>query len=120
MLSSTLQIRIAAFLGLIGVILGALGAHGSLHDTVVANGHLDAWQKAGLYQFVHVVVLLILAQSGNRRGPYLAFLAGILLFSGSLYFWSVTNLPWLPHITPFGGVAFMVGWLWLVIQPKAT
>lgn len=119
-MSSTLQIRLAALLGLIAVILGALGAHGSLHDTVVANGRLDAWQKAVFYQFVHTLVLFILAQSGNRPWPYAFFLTGILLFSGSLYLWSVTNLPWLPHVTPFGGVALMVGWLWLVICPRAS
>jgi uncharacterized membrane protein YgdD (TMEM256/DUF423 family) len=50
-----------------------------------------------------------------QRGPWLAFLIGIVLFSGSLYVLAVTNVRWLVAITPFGGVSFLVGWSWLLI-----
>ncbi len=118
MLNQTGQLRIATFLGFVAVVLGAMGAHGHVHDVIAANDHLDAWQKAVFYQFIHTVMLYVLAHSGQRKGPYVCFLLGILLFSGSLYFWSWTNLPWLPHVTPVGGVAFIVGWLWLTLKPK--
>lgn len=117
MLTPVRQLRLAAFLGFTAVMLGALGAHGSLHDTIVANDRLDAWQKAVFYQFVHTIMLYILARSGNRRGAYLLFLGGILLFSGSLYVWSLTNISWLPHVTPFGGICLLMGWLALILKP---
>lgn len=112
-----LQLRLAAFFGFTAVILGALGAHGPIHDMIVANDRLDAWQKAIFYQFVHTIMLFFLARSGNRRAPFLFFLAGIVLFSGSLYLWSLTNISWLPHVTPFGGLCLLLGWLWLMVQP---
>ena len=45
------------------------------------------------------------------------FLAGIVLFSGSLYLMAVTNARWLGAITPLGGLCFLAGWAWLVIAP---
>jgi uncharacterized membrane protein YgdD (TMEM256/DUF423 family) len=45
-----------------------------------------------------------------------SFLAGIAIFSGSLYLLAVTNLKWLGAITPIGGVAFLVGWAWLFVS----
>lgn len=117
MVSQTTQLRIAASLGLIGVILGALGAHGPVHDIILANDRVDAWQKAVFYQFVHTLMLFLLARSGNRQGPFLFLLSGILLFSGSLYLWAYMNISWLPHVTPFGGICLMIGWLWLAVQP---
>jgi uncharacterized membrane protein YgdD (TMEM256/DUF423 family) len=50
------------------------------------------------------------AQSVATR---LWFVAGIILFSGSLYALVLLNQPWLGMVTPLGGVCFMVGWLWL-------
>lgn len=117
MLSQTNQLRVAASLGLLGVILGALGAHGPVYETVLANGRVEAWQKAVFYLFVHTLMLFLLARSGNRKGPFLCFLAGVALFSGSLFLWGYTNLKWLPHVTPFGGICLMAGWLWLAVQP---
>jgi len=63
------------------------------------------------YQFIHAVMLFILAE----RKPFhpvawWGFLAGIALFSGSLYGLALTNLRWLGAITPVGGVSFLVGW----------
>lgn len=110
------SLRIAATLGFAGVLLGALGAHGGVHDILVANDRLANWQTAVFYQLLHTVVLYVLATRENKCGPSLCFLAGIILFSGSLYVLSLTNVLWLGAITPLGGLAFLSGWLWLAIK----
>jgi uncharacterized membrane protein YgdD (TMEM256/DUF423 family) len=62
-------------------------------------------------------MLFVLAQRPTMRiGPWLSFLAGIVLFSGSLYLLAITNLKWLGAITPFGGLSFIVGWVWLALR----
>ena len=111
--------RVAAAAGLIAVALGAFGAHG-LKDLLAQNGTAAIWEKAVLYHFIHAVMLFILAE--RKVFPALAwwsFLAGIVIFSGSLYLLAVTNVRWLGAITPVGGVSFLLGWGRLVIRPKA-
>ena len=110
--------RIAALMGFLAVLLGAFGAHG-LEHVLSRNNRLDTWHTAVLYHIVHAVVLLVLAyRAPFRSGPYLAFLGGILIFSGSLYLLSITNVRWLGAITPIGGLSFLAGWAWLVIAPE--
>jgi uncharacterized membrane protein YgdD (TMEM256/DUF423 family) len=107
--------RIAALAGLLAVALGAFGAHGlkeilGRHDTTVV------WQTAVFYHFIHAVMLFVLAERQEwPRGAWFCFLGGIVVFSGSLYVLAVTNLRWLGAITPFGGVSFIAGWLWLLV-----
>ena len=111
--------RIAAGLGFLAVALGAFGAHG-LKDLLGQNGTAAIWEKAVFYHFIHAVMLFVLAD--RKPFPALAwwcFLAGILLFSGSLYLLAVTNLHWLGAITPLGGISFLVGWGKLALCPKA-
>jgi uncharacterized membrane protein YgdD (TMEM256/DUF423 family) len=111
-------LRIAAAFGFAAVALGAFGAH-ALKTTLQASGMLDVWNKAVLYHLVHAVALLALALHGaGNRAAYLLFVAGILLFSGSLYTMALINLRWLGAITPLGGLCFLAGWAWLVIAPK--
>jgi uncharacterized membrane protein YgdD (TMEM256/DUF423 family) len=114
---SLLLFRIAAVLCFLAVMLGAFGAH-ALRSTLEARGMLDVWNKAVLYHFVHAIALLVLAlyASINRRACWL-LLAGILLFSGSLYVLALTNLRWLGPVTPIGGLCFLAGWAWLVLAP---
>src|SRR5664279_2817342 len=112
---------IGAFALAVAVALGAFGAHG-------LKNHLDAylmgvWEKAVFYHFIHALGLLVVglaARSGgvneataNRVGWLL--LAGIILFSGSLYALALTRMTVLGAITPLGGVAFIAAWLWLGI-----
>jgi uncharacterized membrane protein YgdD (TMEM256/DUF423 family) len=107
--------RTAALLGFLAVALGAFGAHG-LKDILTRNGTAAIWEKAVFYHFIHAVMLFILAQRAPLRvGPSLSFLIGIVLFSGSLYILALTNIKTLGAITPFGGISFIVGWLWLAI-----
>ena len=107
--------RIAAAAGLLAVALGALGAHG-LKDLLAHNGTAAIWEKAVFYHFIHAVMLFVLAE--RKTFPAVAwwsFLAGILIFSGSLYLLAVANARWLGAITPLGGVSFIVGWSVLLL-----
>jgi uncharacterized membrane protein YgdD (TMEM256/DUF423 family) len=107
--------RVAALMGFLAVALGAFGAHG-LKDVLARHDTAAIWEKAVFYHFIHAVMLFVLAsRSPLARGPWVSFLAGILLFSGSLYVLALTNVRWLGAITPFGGVGFLIGWLWLAI-----
>jgi len=114
---SVLLFRIAAVLCFLAVALGAFGAH-SLRSSLELHGMLDVWNKAVLYHFIHAIALLVLALYGTvNRGAWWLLLAGILLFSGSLYVMALTNLRWLGAITPLGGLCFLAGWAWLIITP---
>lgn len=108
---------LAAISGFLCVALGAFGAH-ALKDTLASYGR-DIYEKAVLYQMFHTVALLIVGML-QRQSATLAlapvgwlFCLGILLFSGSLYILAITGVKWLGAVTPFGGLAFLAGWLWL-------
>ena len=117
-MTNSRALRLAALLGFLAVALGALGAHGRLNDVLVRSQTAAIWEKAVFYHFIHAVMLFILASRAPvHTGPWLSFLIGIVLFSGSLYLLAVTNLHWLVYVTPFGGVSFLAGWLWLVLAP---
>ena len=111
---------IAAFLGFLGVMLGAFGAHG-LEERLAANGHLDTWETATLYLFVHAIALLTLsALSGSLASKSLRlvgyfWIAGVIVFSGSLYILALSNFTKLGMITPLGGLCFLLGWLLLAL-----
>ncbi len=116
-MNSATALRLAAVLGLLAVALGAFGAHG-LKDLLARNQTAAIWEKAVFYQFIHAVMLYILAsRTPLYAGPYFCFLVGILIFSGSLYILALTNIKVLGAITPIGGVSFIAGWLWLAIKP---
>ena len=101
---------VASILLALAVALGAFGAHG-------LRGKLDdysmtIYERAVFYQFVHALGMLI-ASIIPRTAPAVPwlFLAGIVLFSGSLYVLAVTGVRTLGMITPFGGVSFIAAWL---------
>lgn len=117
-MTNTAALRIAASLGVLAVSLGAFGAHG-LKELLASNGTAGIWEKAVFYHLIHAVMLFILAgRTPLHTGVWFSFFTGILIFSGSLYLLAVTNLRWLGAITPFGGVSFIVGWVWLIIKPS--
>jgi len=110
------MIRISAAVGFLAVALGAFGAH-ALKEHLAALQMTDVWQKAVFYHLIHAVVLLLLASRPVvPRLPWRFFLAGIILFSGSLYLLAYTGVHWLGAITPFGGLSLLAGWLILVIR----
>ena len=117
---SALWLRIAAGFCFLGVALGAFGAH-ALRATLEARGMIDVWNKAVFYHFIHAIALFVVAAvlSGTSRGVAWLFVAGIVLFSGSLYTMALTNIRWFGAITPLGGLCFLAAWAWLVIAPPA-
>lgn len=115
---------IAGVLGALGVALGAFGAHGL--EGQVDDHLLGVWQTASRYHLIHALALLGVA--AHPRKPAVAgglFLAGIALFSGSLYLMPLLTMglggswKWLGAITPLGGVAFIAGWLVLAVWPRS-
>lgn len=107
------------FAGL-GVALGAFGAHRlKLH---LSPERIETFQTGVQYQMIHALGLLGVAFAViNWPFSYLPpvagwlFVAGIFLFSGSLYLLSLSGWRWLGAITPLGGIAFILGWLCLAL-----
>ena len=117
-MNNSVAIRISAFVGFLAVVLGAFGAHG-FKNILTTNATAAIWEKAVLYHFIHAIMLFILAGRRPVQSiPWLAFLSGILIFSGSLYLLAITNMRWLGAITPIGGVSFILGWVWLIFNPQ--
>ncbi|MEE4246351.1 MAG: DUF423 domain-containing protein [Kangiellaceae bacterium] len=110
---------IAAVFGLLSVLLGAFAAHG-LKD-ILSEYSRSIWQTAVQYQMFHTLALLYLANLENSFNRRLAkitaycFIIGTILFSGSLYLLALTGFKILGVITPIGGIAFVIGWIALVV-----
>jgi uncharacterized membrane protein YgdD (TMEM256/DUF423 family) len=105
--------------GLIAVAAGAFGAH-TLRDNISAD-LLATFETGVRYQMYHALALLAVAWAATRWTNSLTsvagwlFVAGTLIFSGSLYALSLSGARWLGAITPLGGVAFIGGWLCLAV-----
>lgn len=118
-------ITTGALLGAIAVALGAFGAHGL--KKIVSSETVQTFQTGVQYQMYHALALLLtglLYEKCSQRFARIAgtlFVTGIILFSGSLYLLTAgkaaetTTLDKAGIITPFGGVAFIAGWLFLFI-----
>lgn len=116
---------IAGLLGVLGVVLGAFGAHGL--KMRISPEQLTSYQTGITYHFYHVFAILIAGvlyyQSPQKIFMYagICFLTGIILFSGSIYLLAtkdlmgITNARLLGPITPIGGLFFITGWLMLTI-----
>ena len=109
--------------GFLSVALGAFGAH--MLEGRIADKYLATWETAVQYQMFHAVALVAIgilmssklfgAVSSLNTAGYL-ILAGIIIFSGSLYVLSLTGIGVLGAITPIGGVAFLAGWIMLIVS----
>ncbi len=113
-------ISLAALGGFLAVALGAFGAH-ALKNRLDEYA-LSVYQTAVQYQFYHSMALLgvglfclWMPRSRLLVGAGIAFLLGIVVFSGSLYALSFTGVRWLGAITPLGGLSFMAGWVLLLL-----
>ena len=98
-------------MGFLGVALGAFGAH-ALKESITPE-LLSAYNTGVQYHLIHAVVLFALSLYGSKdlfRSAWF-ILFGILLFSFSLYLYSITGIKWLAMITPFGGLSFLIGWI---------
>jgi uncharacterized membrane protein YgdD (TMEM256/DUF423 family) len=110
---------VGAILGFLGVAAGAFGAH-AIRERVSPE-RLDNWKTAADYQLWHALATIAAAviavrwESGAAAVAGWCFIAGVLLFSGSLYTHALTDRRKLGAITPIGGVLFLLGWALLVI-----
>lgn len=109
-------IIISAISGFTAVAIGAFGAHGL--KEILSTEMLDIYKTGVLYQLVHSVVLLVLSlyPAIKSKLPLIFFLLGIILFSFSLYIYSVTGVLAFAMITPVGGICFLIGWLLIIYE----
>lgn len=129
MLSARIYLLISAFSGLLSVVLGAFGAHGL--KKIVSPDMLAVYQTGVQYQFIHSLALLALAilmlmsvvkpaVLSKLKWSANLMMVGILLFSGSLYTMTLMSAAagfpaWIGPITPIGGLAFIMGWIFLMV-----
>jgi uncharacterized membrane protein YgdD (TMEM256/DUF423 family) len=98
----------AALAAAIAIAAGAFGAH-------AAEGHAAEWLKTGsFYLLVHAIAVFALA--GQANGARLLMLAGAALFAATLYAMALGAPRWLGAVTPIGGAAMIIAWLWLAWQ----
>ncbi|MDP1627050.1 MAG: DUF423 domain-containing protein [Parvibaculum sp.] len=112
-------LTIGALSGLFSVALGAFAAHGL--QSRVGPAELAVFETGARYQMYHALALLAVAWVAAQGGGTFAaiagwaFVAGTILFSGSLYYLGLTGSRSLVLVTPVGGVAFLAGWLSLAL-----
>jgi uncharacterized membrane protein YgdD (TMEM256/DUF423 family) len=113
--TAKLFLAIGCIAALLAVALGAFGAHGL--KARIAPELMAAYQTGVEYHFYHALGVILLGltalhlpESVYLRSAGWAMLAGIVLFSGSLYLLALTGLVWLGAITPAGGAAFIAAW----------
>jgi uncharacterized membrane protein YgdD (TMEM256/DUF423 family) len=111
-----------AILGFLAVAAGAFGAHAL--EGRLAPERIDTYETAVRYQMYHALALFAVAWAASRwpgRAATLAgwaFIAGTLVFSGTVYALAFGAPRWLGAVTPLGGVALLVGWAALAATPK--
>jgi uncharacterized membrane protein YgdD (TMEM256/DUF423 family) len=110
---------VGAVLGFLGVALGAFGAHGL--RARLSPEMLAVFETGVRYHMYHALALVVTSLLMARMTGWLvaaagwSFVAGILLFSGSLYALAISGVTMLGAITPLGGLAFLAGWAFLAV-----
>ncbi|HEX5051040.1 MAG TPA: DUF423 domain-containing protein [Planctomycetota bacterium] len=121
-MQASTQTRLGALLAGLAVALGAFGAH-AMQDHFDAKA-MQVFETAVRYQMYHALAIgLCAALAATGRSTAAAatsFLAGTVLFSGSLYGLVFLGARWLGAVTPFGGVAFLLGWLLLALSRRGA
>jgi uncharacterized membrane protein YgdD (TMEM256/DUF423 family) len=113
-----LYLMIGSLFCMLSVMLGAFAAHGL--KSRVSEYAIGIFKTAAEYQMVHGLALIAIAilikwgMNLNWAGGF--FIAGTVLFSGSLYLLALTGMKWLGPITPIGGVCFIIGWAIFLVQ----
>jgi uncharacterized membrane protein YgdD (TMEM256/DUF423 family) len=121
---------LAAVCGVLGVVIGAFGAH--FLKSRLDGTNLDTLKTGVLYLFIHslaILVVCLMAQPQQIPNRWLklsgiAFITGIIMFSGSLFIISTRSLTNFPasvigFITPLGGLSFILGWLFLIVHSRS-
>ncbi|MCF8470421.1 MAG: DUF423 domain-containing protein [Parvibaculum sp.] len=118
-----LWLILGALSGLMAVALGAFGAHGL--QARASPAELTAFETGARYQMYHALALIAVAWAATQDGTTFtnltiaiagwAFVAGTILFCGSLYYPGLTGSRTLVMITPMGGLAFLAAWVSLAL-----
>ncbi len=114
-----------SILGALGIAIGAFGAH-ALKSILLANGKTEVFETAVKYQFYHCFALLFLGllmfKEINKYYIYAgySYIAGTIIFSGSLYILCLTGINKWGAITPIGGVVLIIAWILLFIGIKQS
>ena len=106
-------LRVAGVLGAVGVLAGAFGAHGLKNVEGITDARIDMVKTGATYQLVHAVAIGALGRHSPRAA--LAWTAGTVLFSGSLYAYGLTGHKKFGAVAPIGGSLFVVGWIILAL-----
>ena len=117
---------VSGLLGAAGILIGAFGAH-LLPDIVTGLAadqfaQREAWLQTGVsYHMYHAVALLALglfsyATNTKLGSPAVAWIIGVVLFSGSLYVMTLTGVRGLGAVVPVGGVSFVIGWVLVIVN----
>ncbi len=114
-------LRLTALLGALGIALGALGAHA--FELVMTQDQLKSFETGVRYHMLHIPVLLVLALLNRHARSFWLFVAGIAMFSGSIYLLIagqvlVWPLKWLWPVTPLGGIVLICAWLSLMFSDR--
>lgn len=115
-MTKKIMLCIAASMCLLAVAVGAFGAHG-LMPLLLDNNRVMTFETANSYHFYHALGLLFLSLFVRVEGAskllgwaFTLMLFGLLIFSGSLYILSITNVTWFGAITPIGGLLLLLSW----------
>ncbi len=118
--SQRFYLRAAAILGALAVLLGAFGAHGL--KSALGAAMIAVYETAVRYHFYHALAILAVAAAADCfasgawwRWACRAWVAGVILFSGSLYLLMISGVKWLGAVTPVGGSVLIAGWICLVV-----
>lgn len=108
-------ITIGAIFGCLAVAIGAFGAHQL--NTIISPEMLDIYKTGVFYHLVHAVIITAIGFNANSKffKSALFLSIGIILFSFSLYIYSITGIKTFAMITPLGGVSFLLGWILIII-----
>ena len=115
----------AGLLGAAGVCLGAFGAH-ALQERLAAASTTEVWDTAVLYHLMHAAMAWIATQGISheenpaRQRAAIAWIVGIVLFSGSLYALALGGPRWMGPITPLGGLSFVLGWIFAAFSGRKS
>lgn len=112
---------VASLNGFLAVALGTFGSHGL--KARLSEHYLGVWQTAVQYHFYHALILCVVGilwhrstGSGWLNSAGYLFMAGIVLFCGSLYWLALGGPRWLGPVTPAGGLCFLLGWVCLMMS----
>lgn len=119
-MNSKILLISGSFFMILAVGFGAFGAH--IVQDVLTQDRFEVFKTAVEYHFYHALGLLIVGLISQRMEPShwiiwsgYCMIAGILIFSGSLYILTLTDTSWLGAVTPLGGFAFILGWCFLIV-----